>query len=157
MAPSDAAHLFYRLFGLVRRSSAGESTALMHRRGLTMAQVVTLHVLYRGDLSISALAERLGMSLPATSQLVDRLVDADLLGRAEDPADRRVRRLHLRPAGRQLLERLNELRLREIEEAFTALAPETRARLGAAVGAAVEELEATLASRPGRGASPRRS
>lgn len=110
-----------------------------------MPQIVVLHALHRADASISELAARLRMSLPATSQLVDRLVEAELIGRAEDPADRRVKRISLRAAGRRFLEHLQEVRHREIADAFGSLSPETRARLGAALAATVSELEAELA------------
>jgi DNA-binding MarR family transcriptional regulator len=116
----------------------------MHRSGLTMPQIVALHALRRASASVSELAARLRMSLPATSQLVERLVAAALVDRAEDPADRRVKRITIRPAGLRLLERLDELRRREIEEALASLSPDVRARLAAAVGAAVAELEAEL-------------
>lgn len=153
--PADPAALVQHFFTLLRGKSAGESIAHMHRSGLTMPQIVVLHALRRGDASISALAARLHMSLPATSQLVERLVSGALIDRAEDPDDRRVKRIRLRPTGLRFLERLEELRVREIEDALGALAPETRARLSAAMGAAVQELEADLEPAPRR--DPRRT
>jgi DNA-binding MarR family transcriptional regulator len=147
-APAD---LVQRLIGLVNRRGSGESIGHMHRSGLTMPQIVVLFSLRRSDASISELAARLRMSLPATSQLVDRLVEAGHVDRSEDPADRRVKRIRIRPAGLQFLERLGELRSREIEGALAALGPETRALLTAALDAAVRELEADLQP---RGAEP---
>ncbi len=160
VSPSRPAVLVHRLFGLMRRKSAGESTALMHRSGLTMPQIVVLHALRRASASISELAVRLRMSLPATSQLVERLVAAELIDRTEDPRDRRVKRIRLRPAGLRVLERLDELRRREIEDALGALSPETRARLTDAAQAAVAELEASFeagARRPAGDELPRSS
>src|SRR5512147_2476437 len=115
MAPAgEPAPLLQRLIALVNRKSAGESNAFMHASGLTMPQIVTLFALRRAEASISELAGRLRMSLPATSQLVDRLVEAGLISRTEDAADRRVRRASILPAGLRYLEQLGELRVREL-------------------------------------------
>jgi DNA-binding MarR family transcriptional regulator len=153
----DPARLVHRFIGLVNRKSAGESTALMHRSGLTMPQIVVLFALRRKDASISQLAARLRMSLPATSQLVDRLVEAELIDRAEDPEDRRVKRIRIRPSGLRFLERLGELRRREVDDALASLAPGTRARLASALDEAVDELEAELERPPAPDSRRRRS
>ncbi len=162
-SPRDPAPLVQRLIGLVNRKSAGESTALMHASGLTMPQIVVLFALRRAEASISELAQRLRMSLPATSQLVDRLVEAGLIDRTEDPADRRVRRISILPAGLRFLEQFGEMRSREIEEALRSLSADTRALLAAALTRVVAELEqeldertATRTGSPIRHAAPRR-
>ncbi len=142
--PGDPAPLVQRLIALVNRKSAGESTAFMHASGLTMPQIVVLFALRRTEASISELAQRLRMSLPATSQLVDRLVEAGLIDRTEDPADRRVRRISILPAGLRFLERFGELRAREIEDALRSLGADTRALLAAALTRVVAELEQEL-------------
>lgn len=159
----DPAPLVQRLIGLVNRKSAGESTAFMHASGLTMPQIVVLFALRRADASISELAQRLRMSLPATSQLVDRLVEAGLIDRTEDPDDRRVRRISILPAGLGFLEQFGELRSREIEDALRSLRAETRTLLAAALTRVVAELEQELDEKtaprtghPVRHAAPRR-
>jgi DNA-binding MarR family transcriptional regulator len=55
-----------------------------------------LAVAAAGPLSVSELAQRLGLSLSTTSGIVGQLSRADLLARAEDDADRRrtIVRLH---------------------------------------------------------------
>ncbi|HET9872441.1 MAG TPA: MarR family transcriptional regulator [Propionibacteriaceae bacterium] len=49
------------------------------------------------------LAEMLQVSLASMSGMIDRLVDHGMVERTEDPADRRVRRLHLTPEGNKML------------------------------------------------------
>lgn len=147
-SPGDPAPLVKRFIALVNRKSAGESTAFMHASGLTMPQIVVLHALRRAEASITGLAERLRMSLPATSQLVDRLVEAGLVDRAEHAADRRVRRVTILPAGQRFLERLGEMRLREIEDALRSVSPGARTALAAAMAQVVDELERELAQAP---------
>jgi DNA-binding MarR family transcriptional regulator len=146
-SPADPAPLVQRLIALVNRKSAGESTAFMHASGLTMPQIIVLYALRRSEASISELALRLRMSLPATSQLVDRLVEAGLVDRTEHARDRRVRRVTIRPGGLRFLERLGEMRLREIEDALRSLGPDSRALLAAALSQTVGELERELEER----------
>ncbi len=155
-SPGDPAPLVKRFVALVNRKSAGESTAFMHASGLTMPQIVVLHALRRAEASITGLAARLRRSLPATSQLVDRLVEAGLVDRAENAADRRVRRVTILPAGQRFLERLGEMRLREIEDALRSVSPGARAALAAAMAQVVDELERELAQVPAQPLPDRR-
>jgi DNA-binding MarR family transcriptional regulator len=68
--------------------------------GLTVAQLrAMIYVRRRPGAGLSALAEHLGMSLPASSALVQRLVVAGLLDRASDPTERRRVRIELTPSG----------------------------------------------------------
>jgi MarR family transcriptional regulator, organic hydroperoxide resistance regulator len=162
-APGDPAPLLHRLIGLVNRKGLRESMAFMHQSGLTMPQIVTLFALRRWEASVSELAERLHMSLPATSQLVDRLVEAGLVSRTESLTDRRVRRLSILSDGLRFLERFGELRGRELGEALSTLTPGTRALFATALGQVVAELEEEIegaappAPRPRRSASRRKS
>jgi DNA-binding MarR family transcriptional regulator len=77
----------------------GETLSLMNEVGLTLPQVLFLTRLRQaGGSTASELAERLNMSLPATSQLVDRLFRQGLLTRTEDEGDRRRKRLAATPS-----------------------------------------------------------
>ncbi len=143
-SPGNPAPLVQRLIALVNRKSAGESLAFMHASGLTMPQIVVLFALRRSPASISELAQRLRMSLPAMSQLVDRLVEAGLIARTEHAEDRRVRRASILPAGMRYLEQFGEMRYREIDEALRSLSDETRTLLAGALERVVAELEREL-------------
>ena len=70
-----------------------------------------------GGHSVSAIAEHLNLSLAATSHLVDRLVQRNLLTRAEDLHDRRLKRVDLAADGAALVERIN----RRVTVAFDEL------------------------------------
>ncbi len=143
-SPGNPAPLVQRLIAAVNRKSAGESLAFMHATGLTMPQLVVLFALRRSPASISELAQRLHMSLPATSQLVDRLVEGGLIDRTEHAEDRRVRRASILPAGLRTLEQFGEMRYREIDDALRSLGEETRALLVGALTRVVAELEREL-------------
>jgi len=67
---------------------------------VSLAQIRLLNVVAAiPGISVGELARRLHASLPATSQAVDRLVDAGHLERVADPADRRRAVLSLTPLG----------------------------------------------------------
>ena len=71
---------------------------------LTLSQLKILMLLSRhGSVSGGELAALLGVGLAALSGMIDRLVVQDLVARAEDPHDRRVRRIALTRAGRDLI------------------------------------------------------
>ena len=76
---------------------------------LTMAQLKTLFTLCNAQpVTVSELAEWLGISAPTASYLVDRLVQAGLVDRAEDPADRRRTLVQLTATGEELTRRLRQ-------------------------------------------------
>jgi DNA-binding MarR family transcriptional regulator len=139
--PNDPAMLFQRLIGVANRETAGASTMFMYESGLTFPQIIVMYALtWLGPLPISSLAHRLRLSLAATSQLVDRLVQGEFIAREEDRNDRRVRLVTMRPHGRQFMNRLNELRRRELSEAFDRLPPKIRSRLTEVLRDAVKAL-----------------
>src|SRR5438874_6779257 len=95
------------LMSHVHRRSAGDTLAIMNEAGLTMAQLVALHGLaHTGPQSVSKVASCLRLSPAATSHLINRLVLARLVGRTEDPIDRRHKRIAITAAGRALVDRL---------------------------------------------------
>jgi len=73
--------------------------------GFSMPQVNALFRLHHHDqCSISDLAEFLGVSDAAVSQMVDKLVDQGLIQRLEDPQDRRGKLLSLSPEGESIVQ-----------------------------------------------------
>ena len=81
----------------------------------------------RGELTVKELAASLGLSLPGASRAVDALVGRGLLGRREDPGDRRQKRLCCTVDGREALRRLDEGRLAGLS-AFAATLPAAQCR-----------------------------
>jgi DNA-binding MarR family transcriptional regulator len=73
--------------------------------GLSMPQFsILMQLFYRGNCGISEISERFEITNAAASQHVDNLVQAGLLGRTEDPRDRRAKQIQLSPKGRALIE-----------------------------------------------------
>jgi DNA-binding MarR family transcriptional regulator len=137
----DPAVLFQRLIGLANRETAGASTMFMYESGLTFPQIIVMYALtWLGPQPMSTLAERLRLSLAATSQLVDKLVTGAYVAREESPEDRRVRLVRMRPHGKQFMDRLSEIRRRELAAAFDRLPDDVRSRLTDVLREAVETL-----------------
>jgi DNA-binding MarR family transcriptional regulator len=77
----------------------------------TLPQLKTLKVLsHEGSSSIGHIAERLGVGQPTASHLVERLVQAGLIERAEDPANRRRTLARLSSRGEELIGQLRGTR-----------------------------------------------
>ena len=131
------------LLALVDRVShrGGDTLALMTEAGLTLPQVLFLTRLRQaGESTPSELAERLNMSLPAASQMVDRLFKLGFLTRREDEGDRRRKRLAVTPAAERMLDKLIRARAAEYAKGTARLSPALRRELAAALAKAVREL-----------------
>jgi DNA-binding MarR family transcriptional regulator len=142
-SPSDLAALILEMMSHIHRRSADDTLAVMNAAGLTMAQMVTLHILtHLGSLSVSSVAACLKLSAPATSHLVDRMVVGGLVGRSEDPLDRRHKRVAITAKGRDLIESAQERRAMEFTRVLSRLSPEVQSQFGRALARVVSELKA---------------
>jgi DNA-binding MarR family transcriptional regulator len=122
--------LLRELIGYILQRSAGETLRVMNDANLSMPQMVTLHMLRKcGPFTISVLAERLRLSLAATSHLVERMVQLGFVARTEDASDRRQKQLALTPAGHALIDRLVAARLAETDPILTSLPDDLREQL----------------------------
>ena len=100
----DAVLEQYRRFA---RAMQRASEPFWRELDLTMAQLRTLFTLaHEGSASIGQVAEAQRVSLPTASHLVERLVQAGLATREEDPADRRRMVVRLTPAGEELVNKI---------------------------------------------------
>ncbi len=126
----------------INRRSAGDTLAIMNEVGLTMPQFVTLHVLvHGGPRTVGAIAGCLRLSAAATSHLVDRLVRAHLVERAEHADDRRQKWVAITRSGRSLVDRVTAERAREFSRVLGRLSPALRRRFVEVLGRVNEELE----------------
>src|SRR6266540_2555484 len=140
--PSDLANLIEEMMSHIHRRSADDTLAVMNEAGLTMAQMVALHLLtHLGPVAVSAIAVCLKLSRPAASHLLDRMVVAGLVGRSEDPVDRRQKRIAITPSGRELIESTQEQRSREFTRVLAGLSPEIKGQFGKVLARVVAELK----------------
>ena len=102
--------------------SMRNSARFVKASGFSMPQFFLLmQVHHRHHCGISDLSEYLETTNAATSQLVDKLVQAGLLERVEDPNDRRAKQVSLSPAGEEMVENAIAERSRWVDELAATL------------------------------------
>jgi DNA-binding MarR family transcriptional regulator len=98
--------------------------------GVTVAEWVVLREMFDASAtSPSALATATGLTRGAISKLIDRLVQKDLVSRAEAADDRRFQDVRLTPAGRTMVPKLAALADQNDHEFFSQLPVGERERL----------------------------
>jgi MarR family transcriptional regulator, organic hydroperoxide resistance regulator len=124
--------------------SMHDSARFIKASGFSMPQFFLLMHLHRHEqCGISDLSEHMDVTAAATSQLVDKLVQAGLLVRMEDPNDRRAKQVSLSPTGEALVEKgiaersrwvdelaemLNDEECRKVAEALNILTEKSKSR-----------------------------
>ncbi|MFI5828552.1 MarR family winged helix-turn-helix transcriptional regulator [Streptomyces sp. NPDC051578] len=98
--------------------------------GVTVSQWTVLITVYRGDATTTReVARYADIDVGAVSRLVDRLIAKGLISREPDPSSRRILRLTLTDAGRDLAPRLAEIADRNDAHFFAHLDPDQRLQL----------------------------
>ena len=134
----DAQELANELLALWHHLMKGQSKtmfALLDELDLTMSHVKALGVLADCgcELSVKEVSEELGLSLPGGSRTIDALLRRGYLERREDDVDRRMKRIGITPAGRDVARRIVEALEPGLEQFTSSLTPEQRTRLMAAL------------------------
>jgi DNA-binding MarR family transcriptional regulator len=110
-------------------------------RGLSMSQIAALNQLsHRGSLAVSDIGDSLGVSNAAASQLLDRLVQQELVTRAENPQDRREKQLILTEKGNDILLQSTRFRQVWLERLVAILTPEEQEKVAEALEILVEKM-----------------
>lgn len=133
---ADTARCLGEFLRFLIQSSRNDFVRAVEEAELSLTQLKAMHVLAGADeeLSLNGLAERLGgLSLPTLSRAIDALVQRGYVRRTEDAEDRRVKRLGLTAKGQKTIDRLIEIRARELEAVLETLTDDERDRLAAAL------------------------
>ncbi|MFN8533155.1 MAG: MarR family transcriptional regulator [Dehalococcoidia bacterium] len=94
---------------------------------LSLAQIKAMtHLAQHGEEKMSELARGLDISLPATTDLVDRLAAGGHVERIRDDRDRRIVLVRLSPEARARIEPLLAIRRRAVETTLAALDDQER-------------------------------
>jgi DNA-binding MarR family transcriptional regulator len=103
--------------------------------GITPSQGRALDVLARGAqhggqmIRLNQLAERLHIAPRSVTTVVDALETAGLVGRVQDPDDRRAILLRLTEEGERMVARIGEVRRDVAREYFEPISPDDRSAL----------------------------
>lgn len=88
---------------------------------------------------ISDLGQRVLLSQPALSRLVDRLVERGLVSRCEDPEDGRAVRVALTDAGQEIQRRIGMAHARDITAALAHMSDDELKQLAALTRKLIQE------------------
>lgn len=127
---------------VLMRVSLQDLMSYGHRKGISMAQINVLYELYyRGPCEVLAFTQTLALSPAGASQLIERMVRQGWVERLADPADRRVRRVHLTEPGRQLTAESIAVRDEWISRFGTRLTEEEKRQVAKAFRLLAEKIE----------------
>jgi DNA-binding MarR family transcriptional regulator len=121
----------------VMRQSNAEFFAILEELDVSIMQLKILEALGAADaeLSVKALSEHVGCSLPSSSRTIEALLRRGWLERHEDAHDRRVKRVLVTDAGRDVVRRVSTVRLTSIERFIATLDERQRVGLAEALAA----------------------
>ncbi len=119
--------------GAFMRHSMRSLILYMKANDLSMTQVGALFQINRGRSNVSDLAEGLGITIAAASQMLERLVQQNLVLRSEDPQDRRVKQFVLTDKGRRIIQESVEARQGWLEDFVSLLSEREKEQIAAAV------------------------
>lgn len=113
--------------------SMHDSARFVKNSGFSMPQFFLLMQVYRREhCGISDLSEHLEITNAAVSQLVDKLVQAGMLTRTEDPNDRRAKKVELSAEGKKFIDQGIEERYRWVDALAAAITEEEERNVTAA-------------------------
>ncbi len=131
----------YRFLSAMHRYDAGRTLPILHAAKLTTPQLAALEFA-RESRTVSMIATHLGLSRPAASQLIDKLVRGGLVRRVEGTLDRRQRNVILSAKGRALAGRIAAARAARFDASLAVLAPDLAARFASILDEVIGALSA---------------
>ncbi len=102
-----------RISRRLRSTDAGRAAGLTPTRSSVLLTIVR-----EGPIGLSALADGESLNPTMLSRVISDLVEAGLVARVSDPADRRAASVKCSPAGRRLAERMRRERTAAINAAL---------------------------------------
>lgn len=138
---SASRNIFFTLFQLmddIRRDSLKKTPQTQQKRvmGLTMRQagaLVNVEILTRNNsrgIALKTLAQNMQMTVPATSLLVENMVNKGFLERTPNPEDRRAVCIRLSADGADFIENTRQFIAMEIEKHAQIFSPDEVETLG---------------------------
>ena len=104
--------------------------ARCHERGISMTHFQVLALLDRsGPLSMSRLADQLGVSLPNATGIISRMEERGVVARTHEEQDRRLVMVHLTDAGHDFSRELGDLRRAQLTALIDAMTHEQQDHL----------------------------
>jgi DNA-binding MarR family transcriptional regulator len=112
-APEALAGSLTALMKHLMMTTGRDFFAEMEKTGVSLTQAKSLMLLIEAEqpMSVKAISDAMGLSLPGVSRSVEAMVQRGEVTREEDPRDRRCKMVSVTPRGRKLYERLMAVRI----------------------------------------------
>jgi DNA-binding MarR family transcriptional regulator len=136
--------LVTRFLGEMHHFDAGRTLPLLHAAKLTTPQLAALEFVFERR-TISTVASYLGLSRPATSQMIHKLVRRGLIRRSEGATDRREKAVILTAKGQALLKKIAAGRSARLAKCVAVLPKRSANRLKGALRDAVRHMDQAVA------------
>jgi DNA-binding MarR family transcriptional regulator len=95
--------------------------------GLSVPQFRAMGIIYRhGGISLSRIADHMGLTLPTVSKMMDTLVRRELVMRETSPDDRRCLTLKLTEQGKSEFDAADKHAQEQLAETLKSLSPQER-------------------------------
>jgi MarR family transcriptional regulator, transcriptional regulator for hemolysin len=109
----------------------------LEKAGISLTQIKSLTMLAEREepLSVKALSDLMGLSLPGISRAIEALVQRGEIKRVEDAQDRRRKLLSITPRGQRTYERLLATRMEGVRRFVDDLDPEEQEALSRGLSA----------------------
>ena len=108
---------------------------------------ILMQLHHKGPCGLSEISEGFDVTAAAASQLVEKLVQAGYLERAEDPSDRRAKLLTLSVKGKELIGQGTEERYRWMDDLTSKLSTEEQLKVVEALNILTEAAQAMEAQK----------
>jgi DNA-binding MarR family transcriptional regulator len=130
-AKAESADLVEQILTQLEPMIARQRRAVARHGCLRAISSTHLHVLYLlgdGPMTMSRLAERLDVSLPNVTGIVDRMEERGFVERGRDPDDRRVVTVRATSGGHEAVEEIDQIRRQALRSILTRLTPDQQRR-----------------------------
>ncbi len=119
--------LMLRYADFSRRLSMNQMLIFSRNHGLSMARISVLnHLIYGGPATVGDIGEKLQVSNPAASQVLEKLVADGYVSREENSDDRRMKIHKITGTGRSVVGELDLMRTAWIRELHDSLSADER-------------------------------
>jgi DNA-binding MarR family transcriptional regulator len=145
-SPDEVAEFFRDSFKVLR----GRQLAVLAKTGISLSEWSALHLCASGGVRAREIAETVGLTPAAVTDIIDRLEGRRLVHRARDPDDRRAVRIELTNAGRRQHGEIRRQMLRLWRAKLEELAPREYAALATGLRA-LAQLQGEPGHPPGAG------
>ena len=140
MNEDDVSTNLEKLMGTFMHRSMHKFISYTKERGLSMSQIGALFAIRRkGAIGVSDIGDELGITAAATSQMLNRLVEENLIERSEDPGDRRVKRIVLTQFGAETLQGSIHARHQWLHRLAVTLNPEEQEQVNVSLKLLLEK------------------